>query len=180
MKYEPSGPRSEPLQSSSLLLVPFTLPLMHAAIAGRKAFERELSRGHGVGVADDWPNPDFADALPFIAGRVEESPGLESWQRLIVERSTARVVGEIGFKALPIAGSAEIGYGICESARGNSYASEAARLIVGWALARPEIKVVTAECLPSNAASIRVLEKVGFIRDRSTPDMHYWSLRRSG
>lgn len=180
MTYEFSGPRSEPLQSSTVLLVPFTLPLMHAAIAGRQGFALELTRAHGVGVADDWPNPDIADALPFITRHVEDNPGLESWQRLIVERSTARVVGEIGFKSLPIAGEAEIGYGVCVSARGKNHASEAARLIVGWALARPEIEVVTAECLPSNTASIRVLEKVGFVRDRSTPDMLYWSLRRAG
>lgn len=178
MTIEPPGPSDARPGSPAVLLAPFTPALMHAAISGRRAFVSEVHRVHGLGVAEDWPNPEIAGALPFIAAHVGESPGLELWQWLIVERATSRVVGEIGFKSPPRGGAAEIGYGVCASARGRGYASEAAALVLARAFATPGIECVTAECLSENAGSVRVLEKAGFARTRVDGGMIHWAARR--
>jgi len=59
-----------------------------------------------------------------------------------------------GFKA-------EIGYVLARAYWGQGLMPEAARAVVDWALAQPEIFRVWAYCDADNVASRRVLEKVG-------------------
>ena len=82
-------------------------------------------------------------------------------QRLVVERDTGLVVGGIGLFGPPEDGRVELGYGIVESRRGRGYATEAARAMVQMALGLPGVTEVIAGVDPSNAASVRVLEKAG-------------------
>lgn len=58
---------------------------------------------------------------------------------------------------------AEIGYLIARSLWGQGYASEAARALVDWAFAQPDIFRVWATCDAENLASARVLEKAGLV-----------------
>lgn len=58
---------------------------------------------------------------------------------------------------------AEIGYVIARPLWGQGYASEAARALVDWAFARPDIFRVWATCDAENLASARVLEKAGLV-----------------
>jgi RimJ/RimL family protein N-acetyltransferase len=60
---------------------------------------------------------------------------------------------------------AEIGYALARDAWGQGFASEAARALVNWALAQPGIYRVWAVCDVDNAASGRVLEKAGMVRE---------------
>lgn len=61
-------------------------------------------------------------------------------------------------------GVVEIGYGIVGEFQRRGYATEAAAGLVGWAHAHPEVRMVAAHTLPELTASIRVLEKNGFVR----------------
>ena len=68
----------------------------------------------------------------------------------------------LGMIEMRIQGSkADIGYGLARACWGKGIASEAARTVVGWALAQPEIYRVWAVCDIENDASRRVLEKCG-------------------
>jgi RimJ/RimL family protein N-acetyltransferase len=60
---------------------------------------------------------------------------------------------------------AEIGYAIGRAAWGRGYTTEAARVVVEWAVARPAIRRVWAYVDAENAASARVLEKCGMTRE---------------
>lgn len=81
---------------------------------------------------------------------------------LVVHRDDRVVIGDAGFMGPPDAsGSVELGYSIVPAYRRQGYAVEAARALLEWALARPDVTRVGAECFPDNAASIRVLEKIG-------------------
>ena len=60
-------------------------------------------------------------------------------------------------------GVVEIGYGIREEHQGRGYATEAVEAAVLWALRDPRVSAVEAEAEESNLASIRVLEKCGFV-----------------
>jgi RimJ/RimL family protein N-acetyltransferase len=58
-----------------------------------------------------------------------------------------------------------LGYCYGERAWGRGYATEAARALLQWAFATLDLNRVQAETDTRNAASARVLEKLGFVRE---------------
>ena len=61
--------------------------------------------------------------------------------------------------------SASLGYCLGDAAWGHGYATEAARSVLQWAFATLDLNRVQAETDTRNAASARVLEKLGFVRE---------------
>ena len=61
--------------------------------------------------------------------------------------------------------SAEMGYCFTDAAWGQGYATEAARVLLEWAYNSLDLNRVQAETDTRNAASARVLEKLGFVRE---------------
>jgi len=104
--------------------------------------------------------------FPIWIARRERSPDPGPWcDGVAVRREDLLAVGSAGFKSPPDwTGTVEIGYAVNRSLRGHGYATETAAALVTWALRQPEVLRVTAECLESNPASARVLEKSGFQR----------------
>ena len=80
---------------------------------------------------------------------------------LIVQDTDNRVVGSCGFKNEPKAGRVEIGYGVSAECRRQGVASAAVTALLKLAFSNGVAEVV-AEIVPLNAASIAVVEKVGF------------------
>ncbi len=63
-----------------------------------------------------------------------------------------------------------------EDYRNYGYMTEAVRALVDWAFERDNCSRVTAETLPDNFASQRVLQKAGLTLDRSADTMLYWKI----
>ncbi|MGC8509752.1 MAG: GNAT family N-acetyltransferase [Acidimicrobiales bacterium] len=63
--------------------------------------------------------------------------------------------------------SASLGYCFADAAWGHGYATEAARALLRWAFDTLPMNRVQAELDTRNAASARVLEKLGFVREGS-------------
>ena len=61
--------------------------------------------------------------------------------------------------------SATLGYCLADAAWGHGYATEAARALLQWAFGTLDLNRVQAETDTRNAASARVLEKLGFVRE---------------
>lgn len=59
----------------------------------------------------------------------------------------------------------ELGYVLGRAYWNRGYMTEAARAVIEWALSQPEIHRVWAVCDVDNAASAKVLEKVGMRRE---------------
>jgi RimJ/RimL family protein N-acetyltransferase len=92
----------------------------------------------------------------------------------IVRRSDGLAVGDAGFHGPPGAdGEVEIGYALVPAARGAGLATEAARLLIGWARGQPGVRAITARVDAGNASSERMLERLGF-----APDGERYGLRR--
>lgn len=106
--------------------------------------------------------PNF---LALHLNRMRSQPSAWGWfVRLIVHDDDDVVVGNCGFHGpVEIVGRAEIGYFVLPRHRGNSFASEAALGLVAWARQEGS-PAVYATVAPSNLASLRVVEKVGFSR----------------
>lgn len=112
----------------------------------------------------EWPG-DALVIFPMLVAQLRSAPETVPWNSTLIERATRTAIGQMGFKGLPdLSGTVELGYGVNPSAWGRGFATEAARALTEWALAQPDVRRVTAECLDTNAGSVRVLEKAGFTR----------------
>ncbi len=106
------------------------------------------------------------------------------WQTcLIVSSHDQKVVGSCGFKSAPLRGSVHLGYGVAEVARGQGAATAAVAQLCRIAFGHGATEVV-AETTPENLASMRVLQKLGFVQVGSRSDedgeqVLVWTLRAS-
>jgi len=85
------------------------------------------------------------------------------WPMAVVRRDDGVLVGGTGLTHVNWeSGEAEFGYVLRRSAWKCGFATEAGREVVRWALDELGLKRLIAHCSPENAASLRVLEKLGF------------------
>lgn len=107
-------------------------------------------------------------ARDWIAERDAESPTL-----LVTEVGTGEPIGLVILAALDLVGAAvevRIGYVIAERAWGRGYATELVAGLVDWARDQPAIRRLSGGVEVTNGASIRVLERAGFVREGSATD----------
>lgn len=102
---------------------------------------------------------------PFLLERVLAANST-AWDRprLFVDEVSGEVVGSACFKGAPKERTVEIGYGVAPLRGHRGFATTGAGLMVAEAFASGEVDVVLASALPGNAASVRVLEKLHFVR----------------
>lgn len=163
------------LETQRLKLVPFSLELKKVTLTDREKLTEML----GVKIPDTWPGNDLAEALPFFIERTKQDPAGRVWDVIVIHKADQIAIGGIGFHGEPDeTGMVEIGYNIIPEYEGQGYATEMARAVIAWALQRPEITRVTAECLDTNIGSIRVLEKVGMSRLPPEGEMLRWEIRK--
>lgn len=75
-------------------------------------------------------------------------------------------VGMVGLHQLnKERGNVEVGYWIAPDHHGNGYATEATELLVTYAFEHRRLHKVSAEVYEFNDASMRVLEKLGFVEE---------------
>lgn len=73
-------------------------------------------------------------------------------------------------------GEIEIGYGTYETFQGQGFMTEMVGGIVSWAREQPSVRSIKAATDTTNPASIRVLEKNGFLRTGETDKQLLWNL----
>ena len=99
--------------------------------------------------------------LEYLRSRDHSNPWLPGFG--VVHRESGIVIGSAGFKGAPDAsGMVEVGYGIVPAYEGRGYATEVTKMLVTWAFASGQVRVVRAHTLPEANASTRVLGKCGF------------------
>lgn len=116
-------------------------------------------------VPADWPHEFLGDALPHMADALERQPpqdGYTMW--FVVQREPRVLIGTAGLKSPPNDGRVDIGYGVVASFRRRGYAGEATRRLIDMAFEDPAVNRIVAETMPDLTASIRVLEKCGFVQ----------------
>ncbi len=147
------------LQTARLLLRPF-------ADTDAEAIYALQSNARVLRYWDSPPWTDRARAQAFIAAcRQMQEDG--SGARLAIE--TVQDRSFVGWCAMfrwnPVHRSLGIGYCLDEAAWGQGYATEAVRAMLQWAYGALDLNRVEAELDTRNAASARVLEKLGFRRE---------------
>jgi len=154
------------IASPRLWLVPLTLPLADAAIAGDR---KELAKLLDAEIPEDWPGEGLREnGLPKDRAGIAEDPRESIWRtRLVLARlkEGMALVGTCSLKGPPSKfGAVTIGYEIVPERRNSGYASEASRALVGWAMEQPGVAHVEAYVDKGNEASKAVLRDLGMVR----------------
>jgi RimJ/RimL family protein N-acetyltransferase len=147
------------LHTARLLLRPFTEADTDAIFA----------LGSNPRVLRYWDAPpwhEYAQAERFIA-RCQQMAQEGSGARLAIERSAdGQFIGWCTFMNWdPTYRSAMLGYCLDEPAWGQGFATEAAGAVLEWAFNILDLNRVQSEADTRNAASDRVLHKLGFLRE---------------
>lgn len=138
------------VETERLLLRPYRLA--DATAIHRYGSDPEVSRYTEYG-----PNT-WEDTLRFLETAVRPIP--PRIQLGVTLRGDDAVVGGVG--AWPIAeGRWEMGWGLRRDLWGHGYATEAMRAIFDVVAGRGDVHTIVARCRPENAASARVMEKLG-------------------
>jgi RimJ/RimL family protein N-acetyltransferase len=105
------------------------------------------------------------DWLTRLVATADPTAPTGSWA--IEERATGQVIGTLIFKVVEMNGVAEpeIGFHLARSAWGKGYATEASRALIAYGFATLDAPRIIGFAKPDNAASRRVLEKVGMHED---------------
>jgi ribosomal-protein-alanine N-acetyltransferase len=160
------------IQTHRLSLVACSAEVTRALLADLGRAQELL----GAAIPEGWPDAELVEILPAYLDQLAadaDSLGYGAW--VIVAKGQGTVVGSAGFLGPPDEeGAIELGYGIHPPYRGSGYATEAAAALVRWALARDGVSRVVARCEDTNAASIRVLEKIGMRRTSASAGMIAW------
>ena len=147
-----------PIETGRLLIRPFTAADVDAlhGIWGNPANER---------FTPDWPSPR---SVAETRALMERMPPWGVW-----ERDTDELVGDCGL--FRDGTEWELAYGFRRNRWGLGYATEAARACIEAGFEQLGLHRIVADITdPSNHASIRVLEKLGF-----RPDGERYALTRS-
>ncbi|HYX83840.1 MAG TPA: GNAT family N-acetyltransferase [Gaiellales bacterium] len=99
----------------------------------------------------------------------ERRHGFTKWK--VVERDGGAPVGRAGLELLPEMGAAELGFTFARQVWGRGYATEVAHALVAWAWASTALAEILGIAHVGNAASRRVLEKLG-MRERERRPYH--------
>jgi RimJ/RimL family protein N-acetyltransferase len=158
------------LRTPRLELVPMTLAMVEALMAGRRDDAEALA---GARMPQRWPNRELVErAFTASLDAIRADPEARLWGNRVMiatappaDGQERRVVGSIVFHGRPEEdGLAEIAYGVEEGSQGRGYATEAVRACVAWALAQERVRAVQAATFAWHVPSLRVIEKVGMVR----------------
>lgn len=130
---------------------------------------RRESRSFLVPWEPEWA-PDEFDRAAWrrrIARALDEHRRGAATSFLVFDRDGHELQGGItlGNMRYGVARSGHVGYWIGERFAGQGVMSEALGLLCAYAFNRLALHRIEAACIPSNARSIRVLEKAGFQRE---------------
>jgi RimJ/RimL family protein N-acetyltransferase len=130
-----------------------------------------LSRGETLDLpsAPGWPHLDTLSGLGFVR---------TGGSQFLVIDDEGRIAGECGTKTPPdAAGTVEIGYGLAPASRGHGLGARAVAELMDWLGRQPSVRAVEAEVHESNAASRRVVERLGFTITATGKNGYLWYRR---
>lgn len=132
------------------------LRLRHARAADLEAMHAVLSDPRAMLWWSTPPHASMEQTRPWLDGMIAgNAAGSDDF---VIERD-GRVIGKAGFFNLP-----DVGYILHPDHWGLGLASEAVGAAVGHVFATRDIDDLTADVDPENQASIRLLERLGFVR----------------
>lgn len=114
-----------------------------------------------------WESYTEAEGRHFLEELAHRNPGEPGWHQFALElKDTGAFAGDCGLNILAHEPRlAQIGYTIARPWWNRGLATEAVLALVDYAFASFPLHRITASADPRNAASCRVLEKAGFVKE---------------
>lgn len=121
---------------------------------------------------------DKASALTMIEmiqQKIDEGTGI-NW--VITEKEADEMLGIIGhYRIKPEHFRSEIGYMLLPKAQGKGYAKEAVQAMLIYGFEQLDLHSVEAVIDPENEASIKLIEKLGFVKEAHFIENEYFNGR---
>jgi RimJ/RimL family protein N-acetyltransferase len=153
------------LLTPRMRLLPATRGSMRLLLRAPLAFFSALR----IQQAQDWPELRYCDWAPRLLeqmGRSGEELGWWLWwvtERGAVPGQSERLLGHVGFRGPPSPdGDVELTFAIAPSARRQGLATESLEELMHWAFQTGRVRRILARVSPMNAASLGMLQKLGF------------------
>jgi [ribosomal protein S5]-alanine N-acetyltransferase len=149
------------INSERMCLIPATVELYLMELHDRPTFASTLK----ANVPREWPPDQVTPEVieEFIRRIQAEDRKIWSFYWLLRQKSSELVlIGNGGFLAHEN-GTLEIGYSMLSQYQNKGYATEAVKSMLQWALSNLKEDRIIAYTYPHLKASIRVLEKNGFL-----------------
>jgi RimJ/RimL family protein N-acetyltransferase len=126
--------------------------------------------------AEDYPfDGDIVALTMFLRATAADGDQRPFGYYRISRASDGQAIGGAGFKGRPVDSSAEIGYGLAPSGRGQGYAAEAVEALATIAACHG-VTTVRADTTLDNIASQRTLTRAGFTLVRFDDQLQYYEL----
>ncbi|NLD57972.1 MAG: GNAT family N-acetyltransferase [Methanomicrobiales archaeon] len=153
------------LTTRRLELIPATLPMLTSE---RNRDYNELGRLTGAVIPPGWPPPLLDEgALDAFIDLMTTGSDLRFcswyWIRTGALPTDRTLIGSGGTVSGAEAGDVLIGYSVLDGFQGQGYATEAVESIIHAVFADRDVRRILASTFPHLKASIRVLEKCGFV-----------------
>lgn len=122
------------------------------------------TQDHDVAKYMVWrPHQDIEETLIYLRRCLTNWENETAFTWVLARKDNGELLGMVEIRVQDW--KADVGYVLKKAAWGNGYMPEALSAVVQWALSQPSIYRVWAVCDVDNAASARVLEKVGMQRE---------------
>lgn len=127
-----------------------------------------------------WTERTEGDARSFVQTFIEwqcEVPR-RRFQLAVTLKDFGTLIGNCGIRRKPDSGwEADIGYELAPEYWGQGYATEAARALVHFGFGGLGLERISSWCIADNAASARVLERLGFRQEGRLRSSEYFKGR---
>lgn len=110
------------------------------------------------------------DALSWMEHHYDNFMADKSYEFAVTDKDSGEVLGAIALSNHPRFNQGELAYWIGEPYWGNGYATEAAQSILQFAFEEKKLHKVFARYFASNAASGKVMEKIGMKKEGTLQD----------
>jgi RimJ/RimL family protein N-acetyltransferase len=156
---------ASPIRTERLELIPATLEMLASENGDRRVLARLLN----AAIPPSWPPPllDEETLAGFVRMKVEGSdPVFCVWYWILINRDSGdrTLIGSGGTGSCSgDEGAVMIGYSVLSEFQNRGYATEALRHLIPAIFSYPGIRRIFATTYPELKASIRILEKNGFV-----------------
>ncbi|HSO93509.1 MAG TPA: adenylate kinase [Candidatus Dormibacteraeota bacterium] len=152
--------QAEVLETARLRLLLLSPDAIRRLLAGDRQSAEQIV---GLPLPSYFGGPADETFLRLQLQRIERLPAAPGWTvRLIVTRKEPAIIGSAGFHGPPaLVGRAEIGYTVFPPWRGQGYATEAVRALIGWATEKGAPSVFLS-ISPGNQASLAIARRLDF------------------
>ncbi len=130
---------------------------------------REASRAFLVPWEPTWPHDDLTRAAfrRRLKRYVEDLRSDQAYPFFLLRKSDNAIVGGLTLANIRrgVAQAGSLGYWMGERYAGHGYMTAAVRALIPFAFGSLRLHRLEAACIPTNVASIRLLERTGFMRE---------------